>query len=263
MVRFEESVRAHPSRRSTHRHAFHEVMIFGSGAGTLFADFSKHVVQGPALVVIPAGVVHQWPEHEELRGMVVGFDLSFLGQSATCSEVNGVVRSPQGKVIPLDGEGLRSVQEWVERLHDEWCGEAAARVEMLRCGLASLLIEVSRLQAQPGTITTATTTELLYQEFVTELERQILSMPSPASLAKALRVSPDHLSATLRAVTSRGASALINERITLEAKRLLIHSRLSISEAAYALGFESASYFTRFFRKHAEMTPSEFRDAQS
>ncbi len=262
MVRFEESVREYPARRMTHRHAFHEIMIFRSGAGMLHADFAQHSVHGPALVVIPSGVVHQWPDHESLRGMVLGFDLGFLGQSAICSEVSGVVRSSRGTVISLDAEGWGTVQPWVDSLHDEWCGEKAGRLEMLRCGLASLLIEVSRIQAQNDTSAPPTAADLLYQEFSAELERQIATMPSPASLAKALRVSTDHLSATLRTVTSHSAGVLITERTALEAKRLLIHSRLTISEAAFALGFESASYFSRFFRKHVGTTPGEFRDGQ-
>jgi len=40
----------------------------------------------------------------------------------------------------------------------------------------------------------------------------------------------------------------------------LAQSDLNISEIAYQLGFDDASYFTRLFRQIAGTSPSEFRE---
>lgn len=45
-----------------------------------------------------------------------------------------------------------------------------------------------------------------------------------------------------------------------EAKRLLREKRMTVSEIAETLGFESPAYFSRCFRKHAGMPPSAYRD---
>ena len=48
----------------------------------------------------------------------------------------------------------------------------------------------------------------------------------------------------------------------LEAKRLLAYSNMTIKEVAFALGFEEATNFNKFFRKHAKITPNCFRIKQ-
>jgi len=48
----------------------------------------------------------------------------------------------------------------------------------------------------------------------------------------------------------------------LEAKRLLAHTNLSISEIAYRLNFQDNSYFGRFFKKYVKITPEAFRLSQ-
>ena len=49
------------------------------------------------------------------------------------------------------------------------------------------------------------------------------------------------------------------ERFCLEAKRLLSHGEESVSEIALELGFDDASNFSSYFRRHAHMTPGTFR----
>jgi AraC-like DNA-binding protein len=50
-----------------------------------------------------------------------------------------------------------------------------------------------------------------------------------------------------------------NYRRILEAKRLLLHSELTIAEIGYELGFEDPSYFSRFIRWELKTTPAELR----
>ncbi len=55
------------------------------------------------------------------------------------------------------------------------------------------------------------------------------------------------------------AGELIRDRVLLEAKRLLTNGDMSITELAYDLNFQDNSYFNRFFKKYADVTPEEFR----
>ncbi|WP_416233200.1 helix-turn-helix domain-containing protein [Castellaniella sp.] len=43
-----------------------------------------------------------------------------------------------------------------------------------------------------------------------------------------------------------------------EAKRLLLHSGQSVSQICFALGFRDPAYFSRFFRHHVGMPPSDY-----
>lgn len=53
---------------------------------------------------------------------------------------------------------------------------------------------------------------------------------------------------------------VIRARIA-EARRLLMEGGYSVTDVAYATGFNDASYFTRTFRRFAGWLPSQYRDA--
>ena len=55
------------------------------------------------------------------------------------------------------------------------------------------------------------------------------------------------------------ASEVVQNRLMLEAKRTLIYTDIAVQQIAGELGFRDAGYFSRFFAKHADMPPAEFR----
>jgi AraC-like DNA-binding protein len=67
------------------------------------------------------------------------------------------------------------------------------------------------------------------------------------------------LNESLRLETGLTARDLIRERLLLEAKRLLLHSELTMAEIGYELGFEDPSYFSRVVRRELKTSPVEFR----
>ena len=54
---------------------------------------------------------------------------------------------------------------------------------------------------------------------------------------------------------------LINNRIILEAKRLLRYSILSVKEIAFRLGFDDPSYFGKFFKRIVKQSPADYRES--
>ena len=64
-------------------------------------------------------------------------------------------------------------------------------------------------------------------------------------------------------VLGKSPKELIDDRILLEAKRLLVHGNKSIKEIGFELGFEEPTNFIKYFRKHIGKTPMEFREGYS
>lgn len=87
-------------------------------------------------------------------------------------------------------------------------------------------------------------------------------LPSVNYMAEQLFLSPRYLSDVLKQETGKTAMELIHLFLVSEAKNDLRLGEKSVSEIAYELGFENASYFTRLFKKQAGMTPVEFRKLQ-
>ena len=56
---------------------------------------------------------------------------------------------------------------------------------------------------------------------------------------------------------------MIQERVILEAQRMLLYSNLHVNQIGYCLGFDDPSYFVKYFKKHALISPVEFRKSVS
>jgi AraC-like DNA-binding protein len=87
----------------------------------------------------------------------------------------------------------------------------------------------------------------------------VAGTPVAAALDTALAAAstPQPSSVDLRDVS---AKQLIDERVVLEAKRLLAHGRNSVAWIAGQLGFDDPSNFSKYFQQRTGTTPAVFRD---
>jgi AraC-like DNA-binding protein len=86
-----------------------------------------------------------------------------------------------------------------------------------------------------------------------------LILKKVAAYANELGVSQNHLNDTIKLVTGRSAGQLIRHQLTTHATMCLMHADKSISEIAFALGFDDPAYFARFYKTQTGKSPSEFR----
>ncbi len=80
-------------------------------------------------------------------------------------------------------------------------------------------------------------------------------------VAAKMNLSPNYLSDLLRVHTGKNTQQHIHEKLIAKAKEKLSTTSLSISEIAYALGFEHAQSFSTLFKKKTNLSPLEFRQA--
>lgn len=101
--------------------------------------------------------------------------------------------------------------------------------------------------------------ELLERQFPIETTANPLQLKTAQQYAQHLNVHINYLNRAVKEVTGKSTTAHITERIITEAKALLLHTDWSISEIAYALGFEYPTYFNNFFKKQTGTNPKSFR----
>ncbi|MDP5141001.1 MAG: helix-turn-helix transcriptional regulator [Spirosomaceae bacterium] len=102
--------------------------------------------------------------------------------------------------------------------------------------------------------------ELLERQFPLEENNAVVQLRTPADFSFHLNVHVNHLNRAVKQVIGKTTSQLISERIIQEAKIMLKHSHANVSEIAYALGFNEATHFNNFFKKHLSISPSKFRN---
>ncbi|MBL4676614.1 MAG: helix-turn-helix domain-containing protein [Mucilaginibacter sp.] len=91
------------------------------------------------------------------------------------------------------------------------------------------------------------------------LDQDFAFIKSPAEYAKKLNISLPYLNECVKKVTGYSVTHHIQQRIVLEAKRLLGNTKGSVKEIAGNLGYDDSSYFIRLFTKVVGVSPAEFR----
>lgn len=97
------------------------------------------------------------------------------------------------------------------------------------------------------------------KSFQALVEKHFLSEKSLSFYADLLHIAPNTLSKKIKASFNKTPSKIIQDRVILEAKRKIHLTRKSIKEIALELNFSDEFYFSKYFKKHTGISPSQFR----
>lgn len=132
--------------------------------------------------------------------------------------------------------------------------------EMLRSLLKRLLIQSTRMAKnnlpQPAISNGHMS---VIREYNILVEKHFREYHTVKDYANLLFKSPKTLSNLFPKYSDKTPSMVINDRILLEAKRLLLYSDNSTNEIALELGYKDPSHFSKFFKKHEGVSPSAFK----
>ena len=96
---------------------------------------------------------------------------------------------------------------------------------------------------------------LKVQRYITEHVEERLTLNDVAS---SFGVSPNYLSQLFKKYAEVGFSEYISQQKIARAKELMANKNLKMYEIAEQLGFESAFYFSKVFKKVTGMTPRDY-----
>ena len=261
VMRFMDSVRNDPRRLQPHFHEFFQVCLLLSPT-TVMLDFQNIRTRGPAVLFISPGQVHTIRPQPGLQGVTVSFTQSFFDDETP----------PPSQLLELPFFFPDDAQPWIRlpseetdataclfhNLCDEYDQALADAEGILRATLRLALLRLARTYARTSPPRKATRGISIVRQFHLELEKHFREETSIAAYATRLGVTPNHLNDIVHEQTGHSAGELIRRRRLLDAKRMLSHSQLSVSEIGYSLGFEDPSYFSRFFRRYEGVTPTVF-----
>jgi AraC-like DNA-binding protein len=96
-------------------------------------------------------------------------------------------------------------------------------------------------------------------EFQQLLEKYFSTERSPDFYAKQLALSSSSFGKKVKFQFGKTPTQLIQERVILEAKKLLHLTHKSVKEIAADLHFDDEFYFSRYFKKEVALSPTHFR----
>jgi AraC family transcriptional activator of pobA len=245
----------HDWELAPHRHArLHQVLLVEKGGGSVTLDGKTHPLSQGSLVNVPPNHVHSFRFEKDTRGWVTTIadelmDELLVGVGTQRSEIN------QATVLQSDAFIAKTVQQiWLE-----FSSQEKARALLLR-GLSGVLLAWVARQLAAASIGDAQANDsVLVQRFKALIEQNFASHWKVSQYAKALSISPTHLSRLTRAANGMSALRMIEARLMREARRNLAYTNLSVSSIAYTLGFSDPAYFSRVFTRDAGISPKAFR----
>lgn len=103
--------------------------------------------------------------------------------------------------------------------------------------------------------------EEILEEYFNNEKSVNQGLPTVHYLAENLNISASYLSDMLRSLTGQNAQHHIHNKLIEKAKEKLSTTENSVSEIAYALGFEHPQSFSKFFKTKTSFSPVEFRQS--
>lgn len=252
---------------NSHRHEHFE-LFWLQGPGIHINDSEAYSLSPdkPTLVFVSSRQVHRWEKRELISGTVLSFTSSFFDgrepPPSTLHDHGFVFSREQPPVLMADEELISEVSPLIARCEKEFATRAPHWDDAIRAALRLILASADQAhQRQSPPPNQPSHPRLLVQHFQSLVESKFATQSSVAAYAQNLGVSPGHLNDIVREVTGSTAGEIIRTRVLLEARRLLLHTDLTVSEIAYQLGFSDPSYFAKTFRKSLRQTPGDFREA--
>ncbi|MEO3406533.1 AraC family transcriptional regulator [Mucilaginibacter sp. CAU 1740] len=164
--------------------------------------------------------------------------------------------------VQMDETMRFKIQRLLDIFVEEFETTDSIQVDMLRMLLKRLIILVTRLAkaGRAGDPNHSDEKFATIRKFNLMVENNYRQHHTVAYYAEQLNKSPKTLSNVFALYNHKTPLQIIQERLILEAKRLLYYTDKSAKEITYELGFDDAAYFSNFFKKHTSFSPTDFRN---
>jgi len=250
------------------RNNYYTVVLILYGRGQLESSFSTIPFEGKGICCFSPYQPYIVRYPKQLKGVAIQFHADFFCIYRHQNEVasNGVLfnNAYDSPFISIaDGEFEEFMND-VSRLKAEVQKNEIAQQEMLILYLKSLLIRAIRIknkrQDETKEILIRNREAFRLQPLIDAIEAHYRRIHAASDYSNLLGIPSKSLARLTKKHFDKTLTDLISDRIMIEAKRELYLTSKAIKEIAYTLGFSDEYYFSRFFKKRADISPQIYRD---
>lgn len=247
-----------------HRHNYYTILIISNAKGWHKIDFNTYELAKCQVFFVAPGQVHQVIEEEKSIGYAMTFSNQFLVQNSIPIDFIESLSLFQnyGQSPPLTPtkQQFNNIENFAENIFDLFYSQAMMKNLSIGSYLKLLLIECNNVcSINPIKTEIDTSGDNVLRTFKQIVNDNFSKEHSTTYYANHLNITPDHLNRTIKLRIGITAKDYIQARIITEAKRLLFFTDLSNKEIGYALGFNEPGNFSAFFKKHTQLSPSNFK----
>ncbi len=247
---------------------YYSLIWITKGEGTVKADFSEYTFKKDTLLSFSPYQPFMINTSDEVQAVCINFHPDFFCIHKHHEEVacNGVlfnnIYSPP--LVKVDKQTKNNFEGIIVQLKNELQNPALAQYELLISYLKIFLINASRLKASQQEdvekLNDTSNMPFMLQNLKNFIETNYKTKHTASEYANMLAITPKALTRLTKAHFNKTLTDLISERIIIEAKRELYLTNKTVKEIAYELGYHDEYYFSRFFKKNADVSPQLYRE---
>lgn len=250
--RFKEKIK----KTKPHKHeGYFELIYISQGEGFHWMDTEYYKITSPEIYFLKPGSLHCWQFTSIPKGFVVLFKEAYFDAVREQSIIDLLrYMNKQLQVSMPAGCRLLPIFEEILLEYTQNATYADTIIHGYLQVLLSKLLQLSQVKPKTGA-----PSSILHERFLKLLSEKCPQWRLVHQYAGQLNTTPQNLNAACRKHAGKSAGEHIASQLLLEAKRHILHTEKTITEIAYALHFNDASYFIKFFKKHTGLTPIQFR----
>lgn len=246
-----------------HGHTFYAIIFFTHGSGIHEIDFQDYEIIPGSVFLLTPGQVHTWSFSADIGGYIIFhkkefFDLNFAHEKlVNFPFYDGVRRVPTLLLKPAE---MPATETLFQGMLEEYRNGALMRFPKIASLLNVVYIDFYRwypsTDPPEGNNLTNRDHLIRLEELI---EKHFREIKSPAKYAELMFMSQKNLNRVVKMSLNKTVLEVILDKVTLEAKRMLIYSKSTVSEIALHLGYADTAYFNRLFKRTTGKTPLEFQ----
>lgn len=244
--------------QKSHKHDFFMLILFDEGEGIHTIDFRDYPIANKQLHLLFPGQVHRWDIGDRTIASQLMLDRLFFERIASYLRY-AKVNYTQRPLIPLSEESFQRLKYEFDAIKKELKQKAPLKelIHARASVIASIISQEAENQFEEFSMFQSDPRITKFNSLIEEHYKTEKGIPF---YAEQLHISANYLNVLCKKKMQASATQLIQQRVLLEAKRLLQSTDLSIKEIAYELNFVDHAYFSNFFKNQTGITPSAFRE---
>lgn len=253
---------------AVHKIEFFLILIITKQSCTHFVDFKSYNLTAGSAIFIAKNQVHHFTRSlQDAEGFGIIFNRLFVDKYYFLTDnlklnrlFNYHIETPV--IHPKEIEAERII-EIVQKLYQEYTFlNDFAKSEILGSLLYVLLLKAERAKEIQSLGNVKTHWLEIFSNFRSMLEKEYVNTRNSRVYAAELLISYKFLNDVVKKLTGKTVKVFIDDFVTIEIKRYLVSTALTVKEISYKTGFEEPANMVKFFKKNTNTTPLKFKQQQ-
>ena len=242
-----------------HRHAYIEVFLFNRGGGMHEIDFTSYAIETNSVHFVFPNQVHKVARELDTYGHVVLISREFIRQLDYDLFVQLFYKFYLAPCTNATSEEYSEMEQCIASVKSELLASKPGYIQVVKGYLTVLFNQMLRFSGPESQVEKQDTRDFkLYMDLLLLVEDHFTDHAPVAFYSSKLSVSERKLNDVCKRFNNSTCSSIVNDRLVLEAKRLLLYSNRTVKDILYTLNFKDPAYFNRFFKARTGHSPTGF-----